>query len=160
MLRRRFRKWAKWACSLAAGVALSTLVATRWRAIGWVSPSRTWALGADNEAITAQWKDGPFQGERSPSGFYAARSHFEGHGLFWWPALRSARGLVIVFVPYWIPLLPVAPALFLWHAEYLALRRARPPRCRKCGYARAGLAADTKCPECGAVPAVPAPAKR
>jgi hypothetical protein len=46
-------------------------------------------------------------------------------------------------------LLTAIPAAFLW---YKYRRRYGPHQCQKCGYDRAGLAADAKCPECGIVP--------
>jgi hypothetical protein len=46
--------------------------------------------------------------------------------------------------------LTLAPAALLWYADR---RRFGPGLCKSCGYDRAGLAADAKCPECGTVPA-------
>ncbi|HVU64865.1 MAG TPA: hypothetical protein VHC70_12870, partial [Phycisphaerales bacterium] len=41
-----------------------------------------------------------------------------------------------------------------WRLDTLARRRARRGvnLCPKCGYDRAGIAGDAKCPECGALP--------
>jgi hypothetical protein len=47
-------------------------------------------------------------------------------------------------------LLTTIPAAFLWYQDR---RRFGPQGCQKCGYDRRGLAADSKCPECGTVPA-------
>jgi hypothetical protein len=55
------------------------------------------------------------------------------------------------YVPLWAPfLLAAAPAGFLWRGEVIARRRRRTGLCKTCGYSRASLAPDAKCPECGA----------
>jgi hypothetical protein len=46
-------------------------------------------------------------------------------------------------------LLTALPAALLWYAD---CRRSKPGACGRCGYDRAGLAADAKCPECGTAP--------
>lgn len=70
-----------------------------------------------------------------------------------------ARHDLIVELRYQIPLWPLAAGSFLataiaWRLDTLAHRRARGGvnLCPKCTYDRTGLAADAKCPECGALP--------
>ena len=46
-------------------------------------------------------------------------------------------------------LLTSIPAALLWYADR---RCFGPGRCPKCGYDRAGIAADSPCPECGTTP--------
>jgi hypothetical protein len=56
-------------------------------------------------------------------------------------------------VPLW-PLLLVSAAasLFVWKRPAVARIRLRLRQCVGCGYDRAGLATDAKCPECGTGP--------
>jgi hypothetical protein len=62
-------------------------------------------------------------------------------------------------VPLWRPTLMVGvPAAALWLLEAFALdgaeiRRRKRGRCPKCGYDRRGIAAEARCPECGAAAA-------
>ncbi|HVU64535.1 MAG TPA: hypothetical protein VHC70_11205 [Phycisphaerales bacterium] len=56
-------------------------------------------------------------------------------------------------VPLWLPtLVAFSTASVAWCLDALARRRARGGvnLCPKCNYDRAGIAADAKCPECGA----------
>lgn len=78
-------------------------------------------------------------------------------GVPWgWPApgllyVRFGPGALTAGVSLIYPVLfTTIAAAVLWHADR---RRFGPGRCAKCGYARAGLAADAACPECGTVPA-------
>jgi hypothetical protein len=65
----------------------------------------------------------------------------------YWP--RYARPAAwcgpYVVIPWWLVLLP-AVALARWG---LRRRPIAPGKCAACGYALAGLAADSLCPECG-----------
>lgn len=72
--------------------------------------------------------------------------------LLWWPALRNRPAYFVFAIPLWMIALP---ALALAAGTGRALRR-RPGHCA-CGYARAGLAAESPCPECGRRPDDPAP---
>jgi hypothetical protein len=62
-------------------------------------------------------------------------------------------------IPLWP--LPAALAAAAWLFRRLGARALRRVKvaCPSCGYDRAGLALDSKCPECGMVPA-PAPAAK
>jgi len=73
-----------------------------------------------------------------------------------WPRawLPSASGLGTgyghIYLPYWLPILlfaSISGGLF-WR-DRRAERRARVGMCPSCGYSRAGLPLDAKCPECG-----------
>jgi predicted Zn-ribbon and HTH transcriptional regulator len=50
---------------------------------------------------------------------------------------------------FWLPL----AGFTVWRSR--ADRVPDPQACTKCGYDRRSLAADAKCPECGAVPRSP-----
>jgi hypothetical protein len=73
-------------------------------------------------------------------------------GLEWSRGTTSANGYMWgLFIPYWIlVLLPAATAVAAIRVRGLP---GRPGRCRSCGYDL--RATPDKCPECGAVPAVP-----
>jgi hypothetical protein len=168
MRRRRILKWAKWASTLAAGLAVGVAVFSGFywlvcfdlsrhtharchviahhglfyfgRSVrsgvpdppGWdemvVKPSIGWDWGLHSDQMLmgdAQWCLGVLYSRHS--GAWAV-----GVGL-WWPVL-----------------LTVGPAAFLWYKDR---RRFGPHACKKCGYDRSGLPADSPCPECGTVPA-------
>jgi hypothetical protein len=85
--------------------------------------------------------------------------HNDGKGEQWFYLLRlgdKQRGLRLPWFPLWPgfalnTLFYAGLAWGLWQVP-LAIRRRRRRRmnrCVKCGYDRAGIAADAKCPECG-----------
>jgi hypothetical protein len=58
----------------------------------------------------------------------------------------------ILWVPLWVLTgLALAATAFAWRLDSLA-RRVRLNLCPTCAYDRAGIATDTKCPECGRLP--------
>jgi hypothetical protein len=59
--------------------------------------------------------------------------------------------VVAVAAPMWIVFAAFAgPALWLWWPRIVGIWWKGPGLCWKCGYDRAGLAEEAKCPECGA----------
>lgn len=74
--------------------------------------------------------------------------------LIWIPELERYGFGNAIHVPLYLALLLAAvPTGLLWRADRRASRRELARHCTGCGYPRTGLAPDTKCPECGAVPA-------
>jgi hypothetical protein len=75
------------------------------------------------------------------------------------PLTSTGWAVTYVSVPLWIPLLIVLPVtMSLWRRHFLVKRFAATNRCKKCGYAMAGLATSAStCPECGTTPANAAP---
>jgi hypothetical protein len=71
------------------------------------------------------------------------------HTISFLPSISRDAGL-FVEVPLWIPALVLGACAGLGWRAHCAFRDAS--RCTACGYSRMGLAADGKCPECGAVP--------
>lgn len=72
----------------------------------------------------------------------------------WMFAHSKSDSVELFAVPlWWIALLLSAAALLAWRLPVHAALRLRRGACLKCGYARAGLAADALCPECGATSA-------
>jgi len=63
---------------------------------------------------------------------------------FWWRPHHFGDQL---FIPLW--LIAITLALPPAYLEYRRRKKPQPGCCVKCGYDRAGLAPDAKCPECG-----------
>jgi predicted Zn-ribbon and HTH transcriptional regulator len=56
-------------------------------------------------------------------------------------------------MPWWIPFIGAAAmAARAWRADARAWRILSEGLCRQCGYDRKGIAAASRCPECGAAP--------
>ena len=70
----------------------------------------------------------------------------------WWkPRWDSDGWWTRVLIPIWLPAVVMcSAAMTAWRLDTVARRRARVGHCTKCGYDRAGIAGDAKCPECGA----------
>jgi hypothetical protein len=74
------------------------------------------------------------------------------------PKRATVRWLLTGFTIFvaaspWLLIVTALPAALLWLQEIPAARRRarlRAGQCATCGYDRRGLAADAKCPECGA----------
>ncbi len=68
----------------------------------------------------------------------------------WNFSYRNNRSYRDVGIPLWAPtLLAGMTAAWCWRRERQRRRLAIAGSCPSCGYSRAGLAADAKCPECG-----------
>ncbi len=71
-------------------------------------------------------------------------------GFVWSFSTLDTAKYRIIFIPLWAPtLLAGAIAAWCWRRERQRRRLANAGSCPACGYSRAGLAADAKCPECG-----------
>jgi hypothetical protein len=169
MKRPRLRKWAKWTCTLAAGAAVALAVFSRFYGWGYATTSNSGdtlrSSGVYSGQMLAQRWDG-FRNARVPPplGWNMRRTHnwywgYSGedspYGSIWtWHAgvlyAPDASGWVAGASVLYPVALTLIPAALLWYADR---RRSGPHACKKCGYDRRGLAADTKCPECGTVPA-------
>jgi hypothetical protein len=146
----RIRKTIKW-----GGAAVTVLLVVVW--IGSAVYPTLCALpsgvqwGAGAGCIVAG-RDSFANGMYPAAGWYFSKPQWE----LWWLPSWSGSGA------YWDFVIPLWPFVFIaalstavgWRLDTLA-RRARLNRCRKCDYDRAGLAADAKCPECGAAPSSP-----
>jgi hypothetical protein len=88
-------------------------------------------------------------------GFHVYSTYFDGNPSMVWRFHRFRfSGIDEVLMPLWWIALPLAAGTALaWRTPVrLALGRRR-GACLTCGYARAGLAAEAVCPECGTAPA-------
>jgi hypothetical protein len=169
MTRRRLRRIAKWTCTIAAmlvvGAAGFSVFRTAeywylskdmdfiefvalhrgrllWRELrfvgAWGVPGKSsWSMSE-----SPPWSEGTID-EMSERGIWRAGVYWKGNH----PTLHERAAGVILLYPF---LLAAIPAGLLWWKD---LRPFRPGRCPKCGYDRAGLAADAACPECGTPPA-------
>jgi hypothetical protein len=169
MRRRRFTKWAKWACTLAAVVCVGVAVFSRFYLM------RAYRFGDDDKALwLIDLEGGLLCGARVPGvrpdevghqpRFSVQRSARWSWGLTsdgsaipgslkWHCGILCNRlnpgwsvGMSVVYPV----LLTTIPAALLWYKDR---RRLGPHACQKCGYDKSGIAVDTKCPECGTVPA-------
>jgi hypothetical protein len=81
---------------------------------------------------------------------------YRGAEVEWLPTIRlSGVSYRLYILPLWLPTCAaLALTVVAWRVDTLARRRerARLNLCPKCGYDRAGIAGEAKCPECGAMP--------
>jgi hypothetical protein len=88
--------------------------------------------------------------------------NFGTHGLsFRWGAraVTSTSSECLSIPVIYLACVVFVPFIMLRRLDTLARRRARLNHCPTCNYDRTGLPAASRCPECGAVAAGPAPAK-
>jgi hypothetical protein len=167
MKRPRVRKWAKWACTVAAVVAVTvaslsaflscTRVVSRskprlFRSIAlkggllWVSESDGWGWEVPTTdsgwivRCVRGWNWG-LAGEPLPMGTPGPWRA----GVARYKTSDEWHAGVSLMYPVILTVIPVG---LLWWADR---RCVRPGRCSGCGYDRRGLAAGAKCPECGTV---------
>src|SRR5882724_6935200 len=160
MTRRRISAVARWGSTFLSVVIVAAWVGSQWRGAFLMSNGSTHLLrvGVWQGVVTVSGRGGcPSIAEllSTPLNCWIQR---DPEGILMGSYDRQAFPLPRGFrfrVPLYLPLaLTLAPAAFLWRRE---IRRRRMPigRCAGCGYDRAGLAPDAKCPECGK-PALPA----
>jgi hypothetical protein len=166
---RRFRTWAKWACTGAAGFVLAVAVVSAMRGVYWgyVPKSDDVFVRAGVARGLVLWSKtrgaAPFL-QPGKSTWWTSETRgwcwglydemiFAGQGNDWHAgtmyrhdASGENLGVSIVY-PF---LLFSLPAALLW---YLDRRKPGPHKCPRCGYDRRGLASQAAaCPECGTVP--------
>lgn len=160
--------WAKWACTVAAVVAVTLAVFSRffgcWYSFATNYGNTEWSVGLDAGQLWLGRTDGwLFRNEKAGTGWSLEwspqwRWGYSGEitggyvwldwhlGVLWYrTAFRSTFGTSVLYPV----LLTSLPAALLW---YIERRRFGPGLCAKCGYNRRGLAPDAKCPECGTIP--------
>jgi hypothetical protein len=108
--------------------------------------NRAWQVAGG--AFSMEWM------VRSPngslSGFGNPRREFlprDAYKLSLWPRYAASGTYRVLVVPLW-PLM-LGGGLISWRLVVLFRRHSDPSLCRACGYARAGLARGSPCPECG-----------
>src|SRR4051812_21836691 len=130
-MKRPRRKWAKWACTLAAVVCVGLAVFSglhKWQRISLANDGETvWLVELDAGLLRVQGID-------NGSLFSVSKATISGWD--WRAGLLSGRNAymgefgVSLASPV---LLPPTPAAFLW---YPARRRSKPGACGRCGYDR------------------------
>jgi hypothetical protein len=168
MRRGRFGTWAKWACTLAAVVAVGVAVASGVRSCGvhFGSMSGRWGCSVQAERGTLVLL---IMGDQAPVGRqrrlyldcetakeWRWGTEEDMRFLGWvggvWARHAESPPLSVWYLGTTVlypVLLTTIPAAFLWYKD-------RPPRgphaCKGCGYDRRGIAAEGPCPECGSAP--------
>jgi len=168
---RSMRAWAEWALTVAAGAAIALALFSRFWffSCAWTSHQRTvlhhFSVGEGLVKIFEFRPQPPsihdagyeFRAGRLSGWYWGCSAQIPPQGPWRWSGgvlayqdpVISAAGLSLVY-----PALVLSiPSALLW---YIRVRQVDPSRCTRCGYDRRGLAADTKCPECG-TPTAPAP---
>jgi hypothetical protein len=170
MRRRRFRKWAKWACTLVVVLAAGLAVFSRFykfQVFGFCrNDTALWSVsvtrGLLHTGVVAGVTPadvGPQQRwrlERYPGwdwgtngeARYTSAATWTG-GVLWGSDTSGWGAGVSVLYPV---IAATVSSSLLWFADR---RRSRTGLCSKCGYDRRGLAADAPCPECGQEPTSP-----
>jgi hypothetical protein len=168
MRRRRVRTWAKWAATLAAGIAVGVAVASGF---WWLRYNR---VLEDGTTVRLFWIEGGVLrlGELDVGSANMALQlrgwRFYRRHTWDWSTWRSSatlangarwragvdwqkfpKGWQANASLLWPVLLTTIPAAFLWYKDR---RRFGPHACTGCGYDKSGLPADSPCPECGTVP--------
>jgi hypothetical protein len=149
----RIRNATKWVATVAASLLATGVLISFFRDFGvrWYMDNMVDCMIRDGQV---QWFEGfgpcPYGRSiewerRRPFFFMGDRSIL--------PRWYHFGSGITVTVPLWLPLAAsIAFAVWLWRLDVLARRHARLNLCPKCNYDRAGIAADAKCPECGAIP--------
>jgi hypothetical protein len=120
---------------VACGVPLNITVGIGYGAaiVGWNYPE--YSLDPEYGRLQSEYLDPP-----------------DWENFCWLPECVLDRSVGGVSVPLWIPfILAAVPTGLLWRADRRAARRGMAGHCADCGYDRASLGADAKCPECGTV---------
>ena len=147
--RPRTRKAIKW-----GGAAVTLLLLVAWIGSGWAWVSHHAEHSSTDfyhGSVTWDLFDSPVTSHRPgwSSGLVSGKPRFD-----WVPKVRWDQWSTLFILPLWIPAsVSLAVTTAAWRLDAIARRRARLNRCTKCGYNRAGIAADAKCPECGAAAA-------
>ncbi|HVU62894.1 MAG TPA: hypothetical protein VHC70_02865 [Phycisphaerales bacterium] len=145
----KLRKTIKW-----GGAVVTLLLVVVWAGSGFLQADKhigagvVVALGGGEVSVMRMSED------QRDVWVYAAE------GLTGWMPYRMHWGLYYTSKEPprdWSVTLPMWPFAFAclfatvtaWRLDGIARRRARLNLCPKCGYDRAGIAADAKCPECG-----------
>jgi hypothetical protein len=145
----RIRKTIKWGGAAVTVLLVVAWIGSRWRLFGWAGGGRGWMVCSGRLCLTKN----PDIVVYAPNGafFQTCDSTWP---FDWWFSGRIDDPGFEIWIPLW------APGMFIliltavaWRWDALA-RRARLNLCPKCNYDRAGIAADAKCPECGAMPVV------
>lgn len=152
--RRHARIWLKWG-GLAAIVIMIATCAANYACDCWFNAGRLGFSNYDGAVQLTWW--GHLSGPSTWIG--GLRWSPKGVNLLRRPDLTYTHGVVAtIFIPLWFPLLLIViPTTRIWFADIRARFRRRVGTCGRCGYDLQGLAAGSKCPECGTPATISAP---
>ncbi len=155
-MRKRLRNTIKWGGTALTVLLLVVWVGSRWWWAG-VEFLPTGELFVTGGRFAIGWQE-PWS--IVPENYSCWMSRLWSTRFEWWfdawpqPGAMG-RTLFTVVSPIWVIfLLAAAPTLWLWWRD----RRRAPGMCTHCGYDLRGVAHEV-CPECGAPPPQPSPAK-
>jgi len=130
-------------CVLACAILSLLWIISAFYTLGYIAPSGA-GLAISNGAIYGGVIE---QSADKPGWFCVANAE---HVPYLAPsAFAISMTAWLVFVPMWIPLAIAATPAVVTFSK--ARRQLRLGLCHQCGYSRAGLAAESRCPECGDV---------
>lgn len=140
----------KWSSAALAAILFIAWIASGWYSAGAMS-SAGYGVSVRNGYVVITRIVGGTRPPIRSTGISGPRPF---HMRWLAPTFERANGWYAI-LPFWA-LTPVAAtaAATAWRLDVLARRRDRLRLCEKCGYDRAGLAAEAKCPECGSAPIV------
>ena len=156
MRRRRLKAATRWCCSACSVLLVAVSVWSRWYAVGYSRFARGYAISATlwPGVVQATWNETAVIAN-APDSAWSRLSVFAVPGIgkspsMWQPKWHAEGASFAVLAPLWIPFaLTFVPGVVLWTLELKRRRRVARGLCEVCGYNRAGLTADAKCPECG-----------
>jgi hypothetical protein len=146
-LRRLTQRIAIVLCVLITALSIpSWWVKVTWQP-GWAS---WWGELIDGGLYLAHYRHDP-KNRATAGNTSISMGRLPSHLRYWygWPWTNdSGPGTWGVFIPLWMPLLPLLGLVTsMWLLDHWP--RFGPGRCSRCGYSFTGLAAGTVCPECG-----------
>jgi hypothetical protein len=148
MRRRGIRRWVRWASYAAAVVLALAWGASAFGYASYYFSGSACACSIGSGLISGAIGDGAWAEETR--GWDVGIFRREDRPRLIWLPIVGGSDLFELCVPLWMPWL-VASGFAFW--RFRADRLPGPQACLSCGYDRAGLAADAKCPDCGEVPA-------
>jgi hypothetical protein len=150
------RKTIKWGGPLAMALLAVVWAASGWWHLSWTGTRASCGIGqgcvyvGEHRVYPEDWRGVSMSKlRRPPSWMLLPSSNLVSDNV-------DPKPFRNYIVPIWIfEILILAATWRAWHLDMLA-RRARLNLCVACGYDRKGIAADAKCPECGASAGGPA----
>jgi hypothetical protein len=141
----RIRKTVKWGGAVVAVLLLTLWISSRWWFGGYRSRGGTWVcVGVGMVGIEYATTSVPPQSYGFDYDFNAAPD------LVWWFDWGSQPPWAWIWVPLWVPTVPLLLAtVAAWRLDAVARRRTGAGCCAKCGYDLRGLREGAVCPECG-----------
>lgn len=155
--RPRVRRMVKWGGAVVTVLLMVVWISSRWFVYTWAWSGGRYVLLAGGVVQGGRFaytdpETEPDTAAYSARQFQRVNRRWDDRVEFRWrPAMASSYMGPTMECPLWMPAAVVAiVTLFAWRLDASAGRRGRLNLCPKCGYDRAGIAGDARCPECGA----------